>query len=537
MATASSLTLFISLGIRSILGVFVVPISSDLGWPRQTLSLGIAILNLVWGISNPFVCAWADTRRATALVVFLGGISYAVGLSLMALAGQSFVVPAVAILGLGLFMGLATSSTGPSIVLALLGKTYFAVRGSDDRKRLIVFGVVSAMSQLGQFILSPISAQLIKSFGWRTGMWTLAITALLILPLSLFLKEKKAAPSPPVDVEMASVVKEEDGPPNTKDEEDIGSTSQPQEPQESKTSLIPSRSIPEASIAESQNVLIHKESNVKVLTALDDIGTQIVVEEATSENESQEKLPAKKTEALAEAQVVDDGEPRSLAEAIKEAFSTRSFLMISSAFFVCGWHIGFIGTHIPGVATDNLVPASLASWTISFIGATSTIGTAFAGYLPKLFNLKLKSVLSLLYLYRGIMITIFLLILELKIRGNENGDAASALVLTFSFMIGFAWLTTVPLTTALISNIFGTKYLGTLSAITFFGHQFGSFLGAYMGGIEYDLSPTKSMTGSWIASIVLAIFASTMHFLADDNPPIRRSRTVLSGADLTSRST
>ncbi|KAI8833392.1 major facilitator superfamily domain-containing protein [Chytridium lagenaria] len=392
MATAGSLILFISLGIRSVTGLFIVPVSTDLGWGRETLSLGIAMLNLVWGITNPFICAWAD-KKGSSPVIFLGGLLYATGLALLALAGRLFIGPGVVITGLGVFMGTATAATGLSIVLGLLGKTFYSIRGADDRQRLIVFGVVSAVSQMGQFVLSPVLQAVIKGNGWRTAVW---------LPKSWRRRL-----------------------------------------QNSKTSLV---------------------SNTSKST---------------------------------ENPITTETEPQSLREAIFEALTSKPFIMISFAFSVCG-----------------------------LIGATSTLGTGLAGYLPRFFRLKLKNVLMLVYFYRGVMITTFLLVLTYGVdKTNGNEAIKTGIVLGFSFLIGFAWLTTVPLTTALLSNIYGTQYLGTLSAITFLGHQIGSFMGSYLGGLEYDR--TKSMTVCWWMSVALAVFAGCMHFIADDSPPSRKSRPIV----------
>ncbi|KAJ3218366.1 hypothetical protein HDU67_005915 [Dinochytrium kinnereticum] len=538
MASAGALTLFISLGVRSVTGedaaisstplrltqhsvtrgLFIVPVSIDLGWGRGVLSLAIAALNMAWGITNPFICAWADTH-GTGPIIFLGGLLYATGLALLALAGTNSITPPIVIIGVGVLMGTATAATGISIVLALLGKTFYSVRGADDRVRLIVFGIVSAVSQMGQFVLAPVCQALIKSSGWRVSVWMLCGLSLVLLPMAIFLREKKSVKRAEVEEEVVS-----------------GETTVA-EP--GKSDEGPSTFAAADSIADSENILL-KERDIKVLTALDRAGTQIVVPiDPTSSTDTKKdtgtflaskELTAVASELDTEAaqQIIDDGEPRSVREAIQEALTSRPFLMISSAFFVCGWHIGFIGTHIPGVAEDNGVSPTTASWTISLIGATSTIGTGLAGYLPRFFRVKVKTVLTLVYLYRAIMISAFILILRYVV-DKKNPSAASGVTLAFSFLIGFAWLTTVPLTTALVSNIYGTKYLGTLSAITFLGHQIGSFLGSYLGGLEYDRSPDASMTGCWWASVALGVFAGTMHFLADDCPPVRKRVVVGAG--------
>ncbi|KAJ3098322.1 hypothetical protein HDU97_004133 [Phlyctochytrium planicorne] len=545
VATASALIMFISLGIRSIMGLFVVPISTDLGWGRQSLSLAIAVQNLIWGIINPVVCALGDTK-GTFPIVFVGGFIYAAGLAVLAVAGYSFVQQGVIIAGMGLLNGFATAATGNSIILAYCGKRFFPVRGADDKKRLVVFGILAAVAQLGQFVFAPIVQAGFKGFGWRTSMWGLSVTSLLIIPLSLFLLVKSSAEKD--DIKLESIPRDIES--NSKDEsEDQVAPS---------TSRIGDSAPPE-SIAESQNVLIEKQRDIKVLTALDRVGTQIVVsvpEESERDKEKEKDsdgpfltsqsaatlaaIPeqilskdstsaASETPATLSADPTGREEASSLREAIFEAVTSRSFIMLSLAFLVCGFHIGFIGTHIPGVATDNGVPASLAPWTLSFIGASSTIGTGCAGYLPKLLKLKVKSVLALIYFSRSILITIFFLTLRYGVKGET---ASSALVLTFSFFFGFFYLTTIPLTTALVSNIFGTKYLGTLSAITFLGHQVGSFMGSYLGGLEFDKSQDKSLAYCWWASVALGIYAGVMHLIMSDAPHSRGEAPVLVGVGI-----
>ncbi|KAJ3118607.1 hypothetical protein HDU96_000068 [Phlyctochytrium bullatum] len=536
-------------------GLLVLPVSTDLNWGRQTLSLGIALLNLMvsvgsnainilqWGISNPFLCAWADSKRTTALILFSGSLLYALGLALLTLAQQ--IGAPLAILGLGVFAGVATAATGISIVLALIGKRFYSVRGADDRQRLVVFGVVSAVSQLGQFALSPVVQAVIKAYGWRPAVWVMAGLTLAMAPLAALLRDRP--PVPPATLESTATVDES---PTTSAKLAKGESA-------------------DFETATQMNSDVHEEStdtsDIKVVMALDRSATQIVVPlnaktaavaeddvkflvaekpaEGSGDGISADLKPAAHITAevaeevgATEPQQMAFSEPRSLREALQEAFTSSPFYMITFAFFTCGWHIGFISTHLVPEAIDHGVSASNSAWTLSLIGATSTIATASAGYLPRLFRLRVKSVLSLIYFFRAVTVSAFFVVLRYWLGGRRAAGAgegpgegaATSVVIVFSVISGFAWLTTVPLTTALLSNIYGTKYLGTLSAITFFSHQVGSFLGSYLGGVEYDRA--GAMDGCWIATVVLAFLASLMHLTQDDTPPVRRMGPEVEGA-------
>ena len=196
-------------------------------------------------------------------------------------------------------------------------------------------------------------------------------------------------------------------------------------------------------------------------------------------------------------------------EAIKEAFSNKSFIYLTLGFFVCGWHIALVATHIPTYVNDRGLPDWCAAAILALIGIFNMVGTLTAGYLSTKYSKKL--ILSAIYLLRGVSIIYFIFL---------PPSVFNAMVFGISF--GFLWLATVPPTNGLVAHIFGTKYIALLYGIVFFSHQVGSFLGAYLGGVFYDLF--GSFDYAWYISIALSIFAGLIH-LPIKEKAIERTQT------------
>ena len=183
-------------------------------------------------------------------------------------------------------------------------------------------------------------------------------------------------------------------------------------------------------------------------------------------------------------------------EAIKEAFSNSSFNYLTLGFFVCGWHIALVATHIPTYVNDRGLPEWCAAAILALIGLFNMIGTLTSGYLSTKFSK--KYILSAIYLLRGVSIIYFIFL---------PPSVFNAMV--FGVTFGFLWLATVPPTNGLVAHIFGTKYIGLLYGFVFLSHQVGSFLGAYLSGVFYDLY--GSFDYAWYISIALSIFAGLIH--------------------------
>ena len=183
-------------------------------------------------------------------------------------------------------------------------------------------------------------------------------------------------------------------------------------------------------------------------------------------------------------------------EAIKEAFKNKSFIYLTLGFFVCGWHITLIATHIPAYLNDRGLPDWYAATLLSMIGLFNIFGTLTSGYLSTKFPKKL--VLSAIYLMRGVVIALFIFL-----------PPSPTLAVLFGVTFGFLWLATVPPTAGIVSSIFGTKYMGLLYGIVFLSHQVGSFFGAYLGGVFIEVY--GSYDYAWYVSIALSIFAGLIH--------------------------
>ncbi|MEE8227059.1 MAG: MFS transporter, partial [Kiloniellales bacterium] len=184
--------------------------------------------------------------------------------------------------------------------------------------------------------------------------------------------------------------------------------------------------------------------------------------------------------------------PASPGGALSQARRHRGFLLLTAGFFVCGFHVSFIATHLPGYITSlNLDPLVGAS-ALGLIGFFNILGGLAAGVLGSRF--RLKYVLSMIYLARAVAIGLFLF-----------GPKTEWAVFAFSAVIGLLWLSTVPLTSSLVGQIFGSRFMATLFGIVMLGHQLGAFFGAWLGGLSYDL--TGSYDGVWILSILLGLLA------------------------------
>ena len=183
-------------------------------------------------------------------------------------------------------------------------------------------------------------------------------------------------------------------------------------------------------------------------------------------------------------------------EALKEAFANKSFIYLTLGFFVCGWHIALVATHIPTYMADKGLPDWTPAMVLALIGVFNMAGTITSGYLATRYSK--KKILSAIYLLRGVSI-IYFIFLPPSIFNS----------VVFGVTFGFLWLSTVPPTNGIVAHIFGTKYVGMLYGIVFVSHQIGSFLGAYLGGVFYELN--GNFDYAWYGSIALSIFAGLIH--------------------------
>ena len=190
-------------------------------------------------------------------------------------------------------------------------------------------------------------------------------------------------------------------------------------------------------------------------------------------------------------------------EAIATAIRTPSFLMLSAGFLVCGFHVAFLATHLPGVIASCGLPTQVAGWALGIIGLFNIIGSLAMGWAVG--RWRMKSLLALLYATRGLAVLVFLL-----------APKTEWVVLVFSAVMGVTFLSTVPPTVGLVAKMFGTANMAMLFGIVMLSHQVGGFMGAWLGGKVFEF--TGAYDWVWYIDIVLAVGAALI------NLPIREAR-------------
>lgn len=176
------LILMLALGTRQSFGLFLRPMSMDLGWGREAFSFAIALQNLVWGCAMPFAGAIAD-RYGAGRVVVAGGLSYGAGLLAMAHATD----PLGFNLAAGLLVGLGLSGTGFGVVLAVVARAF------PPEKRSLAVGIAGACGSFGQFVMLPWGQAMISGFGWLNALLVFAFVAFIMVPLGAALAGRNAA--------------------------------------------------------------------------------------------------------------------------------------------------------------------------------------------------------------------------------------------------------------------------------------------------------------------------------------------------------
>ena len=202
------------------------------------------------------------------------------------------------------------------------------------------------------------------------------------------------------------------------------------------------------------------------------------------------------------AGVVDE----SFLTVLNRARRHSGYLLLIAGFFVCGFHVSFIATHLPAFLTDNDLPPEVGGWALALIGVANIFGSYTFGRLGDRY--RKKYLLSFLYASRAVVITLFLVV-----------PLTTASALIFGTVIGFLWLATVPLTSGTVAQIFGVRYLSTLYGIVFLSHQVGAFLGVWLGGRVFDA--TGSYQPVWLIAVGLSLFAALVHTPISDAPLVR----------------
>ncbi|HEY7943574.1 MAG TPA: MFS transporter [Casimicrobiaceae bacterium] len=192
---------------------------------------------------------------------------------------------------------------------------------------------------------------------------------------------------------------------------------------------------------------------------------------------------------------------QSAGEAMREALGHRGYVLLTLGFFVCGFQVVFIGVHLPSYLLDKGLPAYVAVTALMLIGLFNIIGTYVVGWLGG--RISKKYILSAIYFSRSVVIAVFLLV-----------PLSPWSVYAFAVALGLLWLSTVPATNGIVAQVFGVRYLAMLAGFTFFSHQIGSFLGAWLGGFMFDRTGSYNIV--WYLSIALGVVAGLLNLPIDE---------------------
>lgn len=379
MIAAGATIVTLAMGVRQSFGLFLTPLSFDLGMSRQMFGLTLAVQNLLFGLAQPFIGAYADKHGAGRVAV-IGAVVYVAGLAVAATAADA----AGVMIGLGALVGLSMTGITFVVVMGAVGRIV------PPEKRTLAFGIITAGGSLGQFLVVPAAQGLIDALDWRWALGVLALLIAVIAPLAIAVSGRPAPPK------------------------------------------------------------------------------------------------------------AGDGLP--LKQALGEALTHPSFWCLNAGFFVCGFHIAFVGTYLPGYIRDGGLTPAIGAAALALIGLFNIAGSWLWGAWGSKHSK--KGLLALLYSLRGVIIIAFLLV-----------PLTPVSALMFASAFGFLWLGTVPLTNGLVSLIYGVRHLSALAGIVFLSHQVGAFLGAWGGGLAFDAFGSYDLV--WTASIALAFAAALI------NLPIR----------------
>jgi predicted MFS family arabinose efflux permease len=192
-----------------------------------------------------------------------------------------------------------------------------------------------------------------------------------------------------------------------------------------------------------------------------------------------------------------------LGQALRQAVGHRSYQLLTAGFFVCGFHIAFITTHLPPYIVDRGLDPRIGAWALAIVGLCNIFGSLCSGWISQ--NFSKPALLSFIYLARAIAIALFVIF-----------PTTPASVLIFAGTLGFLWLSTVPPTSALVGVMFGPRYMGMLMGVVFLSHQVGSFLGVWLGGVLYDRLGSYDLV--WWLSVALGVFAAIVHWPIREAP-------------------
>jgi len=388
LVAAAVLLLAITMGSRTVFGLFISPLNSATGLGIATISFAVAVSQLTWGAAQPLVGVLAE-RYGAARVIVAGSLLAAAASALVPFAHSAWLL--VAVLAVS---GVAATVGSPSLLVGTVSQRVSA------QQRGLVAGIVGAGGPLGQLVLAPATQAVISLAGWVTAAFSIAVLALLALPLALAFRR---------------------GP---------------------------------ASLAQA---------------------AQTAARQGAS---------------------------------LREALTSRGFWLINATFFVCGLHVFFLVTHLPGVIEVCGLPASVSAAALAVLGLFNIAGSIGAGWVIQRYSM--KRTLAWLFAARAAGIALFL-----------AAPKTEAVVLAFSVWMGLTYMAVLPPTAGLIGKLYGTQRLPTLLGITFMLHQVGAFLGSWLGGVAVEA--TGSYDVMWMLDIALATAAVMLALTIRERPGTQKA--------------
>jgi predicted MFS family arabinose efflux permease len=371
LTAAAVALLAITMGSRSVFGLFLSPLNSATGLGIATLSFAVAVSQLTWGAAQPF-CGMLAERYGPARVIFAGTLLAAATGALLPFADSAPLMVAVFAVG-----GMAATVGSPSLLVGIVSQRV------PPERRGMVAGVVGAGGPLGQLVLAPATQAAITLAGWMNALLALAALSIVALPLALAFRRPAAA--------------------------------------------APSAAQPSASL--------------------------------------------------------------------REALASPRYWVINATFFVCGLHVFFLVTHLPGVIELCGLPSRVSGLALAALGLFNIAGSIGAGFVIQRWSMKLT--LASLYAARGGAVALFLVAPKTELT-----------VLAFSAWMGLTYMAVLPPTAGLVGKLYGPQRLPTLLGITFVVHQAGAFLGSWLGGVV--LEATGSYDRMWMLDLTLAGLAAAM---------------------------
>src|ERR1700722_937439 len=394
-----SLMLTLSMGFRQSLGIFLQPLTRDIGISVSDFTLAIAVQNLAWGFLQPLAGAMT-VRYGFRTIMMIGALFYIAGLGLMASAHGFISV----LFGAGVLIGISLACTAAAIAMSV------AARAVPEAVRSTVLGIVSAAGSLGALLSAPLGQILSEDYGWRTGLVGFVILAVAMLPAAWFAGKVDQVPLP------------------ARTADDIGDTS--------------------------------------------------------------------------------------AGVAVKVAFGNASFVVMTTAYFVCGMQLVFLTTHLPSYLAICGMDPMLSAQTLGMIGGFNVLGSLFFGWAGGRWN-KL-ALLGAIYISRSLILAWYFTL-----------PPTPATTLLFGAIMGFLWMGVGPLVAGAVAEMFGLKWQAMIQGLAFMSHQLGSFLGAYGGGLIYDALGSYNL--AWRIGVALGLAGGIIQvafaLIRPSGPPLAQARS------------